>query len=496
MGEVISLSFGQDSNHIITHLYNTQESLIPYTPDAIVKHDLQVFLSRFKSSTSTSTSYSPRALIYDLRNGLGSLNKYEYHESIPQLNLPMLNDRRPPSKNEYQLKLDQGVTDGSLLNTQNTTYWTDYNKLIYNPKSLNTLTNFIQSPNSKGHHYNFDKLKFDFFNIGQEEFKENNNEDDDKLIEDFRYFLEKTDVLQGLQLFTNIDDAWGGFTSDMVLHLIDEYFNNNNKMNLWIYGILDHTQGNTIKNKVSRIKTLVELTKQSSLMFPMDLNNLKQNSLLTEKFDEISWWHKSSIPAMFINSIWGLNNQQEGQINMSHLQSNISKYNDNRKIINEIKIVGENESNNSDMIMQDIDITKFDFSTLGNKTKSKEINLGVSKSTNPRNFVKNYIRSNKLEIDDEEEEDTYEYINPYINNVLDVDTFPVDILSSGKKTKFYAEFNMHEGLKTYLKPYEKLIYNIRNQFEDIVEDKNELLEDLSNIIQEYSYGYESDEDYE
>ena len=68
MGEVISLSFGQDSNHIITHLYNTQESLIPYTPDAIVKHDLQVFLSRFKSSTSTSTSYSPRALIYDLRN--------------------------------------------------------------------------------------------------------------------------------------------------------------------------------------------------------------------------------------------------------------------------------------------------------------------------------------------------------------------------------------------------------------------------------------------
>lgn len=42
--------------------------------------------------------------------------------------------------------------------------------------------------------------------------------------------------------------------------------------------------------------------------------------------------------------------------------------------------------------------------------------------------------------------------------------------------------------------------NIRNQhreYLDIIEDKEELLEDLNNISQEYSYGYESDdEDYE
>ncbi|RCK64571.1 Protein DML1 [Candida viswanathii] len=492
MGEVISLSYGQDANHIITHLYNTEESLIPYTPDAVIHHDLQVFLSRFRASASSSASYSPRALIYDLRNGLGSLNKYEYHETIPQLDLPMLN-QNPPGKNEYQRKLDQGVADGSLLNTLNTTYWTDYNKLIYNPKSLNTVINFIQVPNAKGHHFNFDKLKFEFYNIGQEEFKENSHDDDDKLIEGFRYFLEKTDTLQGLQFLTNIDDAWGGFTSEMILSLVDEYFNNNNKMNMWIYGILDHSQGNTIRNKVSRIKTLVELTKQLSLMFPMDLNDLKQNSLLTENFDEKSWWHKSSIPAMFINSIWGLNSQEERQINMSHIQGNILKYNGNRKIVNEIKIVGEKELDGDGMVMQDIDITNFDFSSLGVAKQTKEINLGISKSNNPRNFVKNYISAGKLEVGGE---DTYEYVNPYIGNILDVDTFPSDILASGKKTKFYTEFNMHEGLKAYLKPYEKLIYNIRNQIEDIIEDKNELLEDLSNIIQEYSYGYESDEDYD
>ena len=80
MSEIITLSYGLICNNTVTHLYNTQESLISYTPSSKPNHDLQVFLTRFKS---TSVSYSPRALIYDLRNGLGALNKYEYHETVP-----------------------------------------------------------------------------------------------------------------------------------------------------------------------------------------------------------------------------------------------------------------------------------------------------------------------------------------------------------------------------------------------------------------------------
>ena len=75
-------------------------------------------------------------------------------------------------------------------------------------------------------------MKYDSFNIGQEEFKACNNgnsgsgyddNDNNKLIENFRYFLEKTDRLQGLQLLTNLNDAWGGFTSEMLIDLIDEF---------------------------------------------------------------------------------------------------------------------------------------------------------------------------------------------------------------------------------------------------------------------------------
>ena len=81
----------------------------------------------------------------------------------------------------------------------NTKYWTDYNKLIYNPKSLTTVNNFVHNENNyeSGYHYNFNSLKYDSFNIGQEEFKACNNgnggygyddNDNNKSIENFRYF--------------------------------------------------------------------------------------------------------------------------------------------------------------------------------------------------------------------------------------------------------------------------------------------------------------------
>lgn len=573
MSEIITLSYGLICNNTVTHLYNTQESLISYTPSSKPNHDLQVFLTRFKS---TSVSYSPRALIYDLRNGLGALNKYEYHETLPvDLNFSLLstNTTAPTGaetgagnslesgynlkksrveKNEYQQKLDQGVTDGSSLNVNNTKYWTDYNKLIYNPKSLTTVNNFVHNENNheSGYHYNFNSLKYDSFNIGQEEFKACNNgnggygyddNDNNKSIENFRYFLEKTDRLQGLQLLTNLNDAWGGFTSEMLIDLIDEFFNNtsSDKQNLWIYGIMNSTtlseKTQSIRTKLSFIKTLIELTKQLSLIFPMNLNNSKDESwhnnysMLTDKYNSGSNWHQSSLYATFINSIWGLNNQLKNQISMTHLQNDIVKLNPNQKIINQIKIKQE-KSGNGDKQNQlfGSDLNQFnlkdivnlkDLSNLGKSSDTsatqREINLGISKnaSTNTgndayHNFVQNRISSStsqneKMMKDKEQEQNGIinNYLNPYIDNIFQVETFPVDILkSSSNAINISTEFNVNDGLKSYLKPYIKLVSNIRNQqreYLDIIEDKEELLEDLNNISQEYSYGYESDdEDYE
>ena len=45
-------------------------------------------------------------------------------------------------------------------------------------------------------------------------------------------------------MLTNLNDAWGGFTSEMLIDLIDEFFNNtsSDKQNLLIYGIMNSTK--------------------------------------------------------------------------------------------------------------------------------------------------------------------------------------------------------------------------------------------------------------
>ena len=227
-------------------------------------------------------------------------------------------------------------------------------------------------------------------------------------------------------MLTNLNDAWGGFTSEMLIDLIDEFFNNtsSDKQNLWIYGIMNSTKlsekTQSIRTKLSFIKTLIELTKQLSLIFPMNLNNSKDESwhnnysMLTDKYNSGSNWHQSSLYATFINSIWGLNNQLKNQISMTHLQNDIVKLNPNQKIINQIKIKQE-KSGNGDKQNQlfGSDLNQFnlkdivnlkDLSNLGKSSDTsatqREINLGISKnaSTNTgndayHNFVQNRISS-------------------------------------------------------------------------------------------------------
>lgn len=200
--------------------------------DTKLNNQLSTFL--YKSIANGSANYYPRALLFDLRGGLGALNKYEYSEEVPQLNMPVVNQQRVTTqlqKNEYQKSLDQGKTDGSLLNTGNTKYWTDYNKLIYNPKSVITLPSYQHQYNNFGSNYNLPAQKFDTFSTGKDEFKSIEVES----MESFRYWLEKCDFLQGLQIGTTIDDSWSGITTSMIEVVQDEF-----SIIKKIYGYMDN----------------------------------------------------------------------------------------------------------------------------------------------------------------------------------------------------------------------------------------------------------------
>ncbi|KAI5968903.1 DML1 [Candida theae] len=504
MSEIINISYGQFSNCTTTHLYNFQESQVPYTKDAKLNHQLSTFLYRSATSTngSSTANYYPRALLFDLRGGLGAFNKYEYAEEVPHLNMPVVNQQPQVGtqlqKNDYQKSLDQGKTDGSLLNTGNTKYWTDFNKLIYNPRSILTLPSYQHKYNDFGSNYNLPAQKFHTFSTGQHEFKSVESES----LENFRYWLEKCDNLQGLQVGTTIDDSWSGFTTSMIELVQDEFFNN--KENVWIYGQFNHAlhrKGDklSIIDKVSQIKSFVELYKSSSLFIPLSPD---YNSSVINGLDTNSIWHTSSIPALFINSIWGINNQYLNQVNMLHMQENLLRGDEAKKIVNEVKLVGEGDATaGMNGLMMDIDLTKVrDLSTLTQHIPPQEMNLGVSKScANARYINRNYIMNDKKESEamglsssNDEDTPTNIYTNPYMSQFAKIDTFP-NILTN-KSSKFHIEFNIHNGIKEYLKTRKIIIQNLRLNLDDVIGDKAELVEDISNIISSYSSGFESDDD--
>ncbi|KAI5961638.1 DML1 [Candida pseudojiufengensis] len=461
-GEIFNLSYGQYSNNTLTHLYNYQESLIPYTKETKLTNDLNVFLYRSKQNDK-SINYYPRAIIYELRGGLGSLNKYEYSENIPAYDMQIINKPTTTTKNEYQRNLDiSGESNSNLLNTTNTKYWTDFNKLIYNPKSIITTPNYMHNYKDYGTHYNFPNLKFDIFENGVEEFRNCEFETEDN----FRYWIEKCDFLQGLQINTSISDSWGGFTNSMIEFLQDEFFNN--KGNFWIFGDIQ-TVSKQSTTKISEIKTFLECFKNSTLFFPLKLD--LNSSILN--LDKNSIWQTSCISSIFINSIWGLNNSIDDPINMSTLSNLITKDDENRKIINEIKII--NDGNLGDIDYTTIDLNNFE----------PNINLGISTTTNndTKYYSKNIITSNiDMDIDN-----TNIFNNPTITNILDVDTFPKVL-----KTKdFHTEFNVNSNLKNLLKENKKFIQRVRNLNIDV---RDELIDDISNLISIYSSGFESEDE--
>ena len=75
-------------------------------------------------------------------------------------------------------------------------------------------------------------MPFEDWEVGEELFKDLDKEHD-LLDRDVRPFAEECDQLRALQLFTNADDAWGGFAAKYMDRLRDEY----GKKSIWVWAI-------------------------------------------------------------------------------------------------------------------------------------------------------------------------------------------------------------------------------------------------------------------
>ncbi|KAI8647274.1 tubulin domain-containing protein [Parasitella parasitica] len=175
--------------------------------------------------------------------------------------------------------------------------WSDYNRIYYHPRTINPIVT---------HQMDNDITPFDNFTIGKQSYQDNEKEMD--IFEDnFRFFVEECDNLQGFQILTDVDDAFGGFSEGLLHNICDEF----GKTPIMTYGMSDsHAQYRTDRHKqkiiLNRALSITRLADLSSIYVPIytpTQSATKKCGLSPYmRFNELSRYHTSAIIASAIES--------------------------------------------------------------------------------------------------------------------------------------------------------------------------------------------------
>lgn len=205
-----------------------------------------------------SETYTPRTVIYDLKGAFGTLRRENVLYQLQQQENPAQQGQwsgstiplqlPPISPSPYQQALDQGLEPPALTN-ESVRFWSDYNHVFHHPRSIVQLNEY---------ELNSSLMPFEQFQTGEELFA-NLDREHDLLDRDLRPFLEECDQLQGIQVFTSTDDAWGGFTSRYLERISDEL----GKGCRWVFGLQD-TQ------RTSRERRALQLANTAQSIYGID----------------------------------------------------------------------------------------------------------------------------------------------------------------------------------------------------------------------------------
>lgn len=193
--------------------------------------------------------------------------------------------KQPPlDPSAFQQSLDAG-TKPDALTTSSVRYWSDFSRVFYHPKSLVQLYDF---------ELNSTIMPFERFSMGTELF-DTLDKEHDIVDRDLRPFAEECDRMQGLQVFTTIDDAWGGFASSYLEALRDEY----PKTCIWTWGlqnpVLSIPRDKRQLRLVNTAQTLSQVCAQATMVVPLAL---PEGSLPPSvSLDAASPWHVSALLA-------------------------------------------------------------------------------------------------------------------------------------------------------------------------------------------------------
>lgn len=138
----------------------------------------------------------------------------------------------PIPQSDYQLGLDAGVAVPTRMTVDTVRYWSDYNRVLYHPKSSIQINDYELYSTL---------LPFERWESGEELFAGMDREAD-LLDRDLRGWAEECDALQGVQFVAGGDDAWGGFAARYAERVRDEF----GKLGIWVWG-LEEESGKGLK---------------------------------------------------------------------------------------------------------------------------------------------------------------------------------------------------------------------------------------------------------
>lgn len=125
-------------------------------------------------------------------------------------------------QSDFQRGLDDGVPNAHNLSTKTVRYWSDFNRVFYHPRSIVQINDYELGSTL---------MPFDKWASGEDLFA-SMDRNVDLLDRDLRVWAEECDQMQGIQVFTSGDDAWGAFAAKYVESLRDEF----PKMGIWTWG--------------------------------------------------------------------------------------------------------------------------------------------------------------------------------------------------------------------------------------------------------------------
>ncbi|KND92636.1 Protein DML1 [Tolypocladium ophioglossoides CBS 100239] len=298
MREIITLQLGNLSNYTATHFWNTQESYFTYGNQEKSPIDHNVHW-RGGVGQDGSETFLPRTVIYDLKGGFGSLRKINtLYDTTSESNAAADSLWPGPSAvhkqaavhpSVYQQSLDAG-TEPPRLAKSTVRYWSDFSRVYFHPKSLVQLYDYELDSSIR---------PFERFAMGMELF-DSLDKEHDIVDRDWRPFVEECDLMQGIQVFTTLDDSWGGFASSYLEALRDEY----PKSCIWVWGIqsplVDVSRETRQLRLVNTAQSLSQACSQASMVVPLALPEGRLPSKLA--VDRSSLWHVSGLFSTAVES--------------------------------------------------------------------------------------------------------------------------------------------------------------------------------------------------